>query len=103
MVIHQPFDESGRPKSGYSGRVYLGSDTAANDDARRFAAETKKLRDIIVRVEDNDQLFGDAAGQAFPLAAGEWMGLTRVDVSTLYFRNRAAGQNGTVHIIGVED
>jgi len=54
-------------------------------------------------VEDNDQLFGDAAGQTFPLAAGEWMGFTKVDVSTLYFRNRTAGQNGTVRIIGVED
>ncbi len=102
-MSQQPFDESGRPKSGYSGIVYVGSDTAANDSTRRFAAETRKLRDIIVRVEDNDQLFGDAASQTFLLAAGEWMGFTMVDVSTLYFRNRTAGQNGTVHIIGTED
>ena len=99
----EPFDESGRPKSGYSGSVYVGSDTATDDTARRFAAAEKKLRDVIVKVEDNDQLFGTAAGQTFPIAAGEWMGFTKVDVSAFYFKNKTAGLNGTVHIIGVED
>ena len=101
--MEEPFDESGRPKSGYSGSVYVSSDTAASDAARRFAATEKKLRDVIVKVEDNDQLFGTAAGQTFPVASGEWMGFTKVDVSALYFKNKTAGQNGTVHIIGVED
>ena len=101
--MFEPFDESGRPKSGYSGSVYVGSDTATDDTARRFAAAEKKLRDVIVKVEDNDQLFGTAAGQTFPTAAGEWMGFTKVDVSILYFKNKTAGLNGTVHIIGVED
>jgi len=101
--MEEPFDESGRPKSGYSGSVYVNSDTAASDAARRFAATEKKLRDVIVKVEDNDQLFGTAAGQTFPVAAGEWMGFTKVDASALYFKNKTAGQNGTAHIIGVED
>ena len=99
----EPFDESGRPKSGYSGSVYVGSDTAAGDGIRCFAATEKKLRDVIVRVEDNDQLFGTDSAQTFTVAAGEWMGFTKVDVSTLCFKNRTAGLNGTVHIIGVED
>ncbi len=102
-MSQEPFDESGRPKSGYSGSVYVNSDTATDDTARRFVAAEKKLRDVIVKVEDNDQLFGTAAGQTFPVAAGEWMGFTKVDVSALYFKNKTAGLNGTVHIIGVED
>ncbi|MCK4698040.1 MAG: hypothetical protein KAT53_07040, partial [Dehalococcoidia bacterium] len=88
---------------GYSGSVYVNSDTAADDTARRFATAEKKLRDVIVKVEDNDQLFGTASAQTFPVAAGEWMGFTKVDVSALYFKNKTAGLNGTVHIIGVED
>ena len=102
-MSQEPFDESGRPKSGYSGSVYVNSDTAADDTARRFATAEKKLRDVIVKVEDNDQLFGTASAQTFPVAAGEWMGFTKVDVSALYFKNKTAGLNGTVHIIGVED
>ena len=30
------------------------------------------------------------------------MGFTKVDISTLYFKNDVAGENGVVHIIGVE-
>ena len=97
------FDASGRPKSGYSGKVYVKSDTAAADTARHFETSSKFLRDVIISVKTNNQLFGDASGQTFPLAAGESMGFTLVDISTLYFKNASAGQNGTVHIIGVED
>ena len=100
---HEPFDQSGRPKTGYSGKVYVKSDTAASDTARRFEAAERKLRDVVIRVEGYGQVFGTAAEQTFPVEAGEWMGLTSLDLGTLYFKNAAAGQNGTVHIIGVED
>lgn len=97
------FDSSGRRLSGYSGIVYVKSDTATGDSARRFETSQKRLRDVVIRVKTNDQLFGDSDGQTFPLAAGESMGFTLVDISTVYFKNAAAGQNGVVHIIGTED
>ncbi|MFO8143932.1 MAG: hypothetical protein R6T78_04590 [Dehalococcoidales bacterium] len=97
------FDDSGRPKPGYGGGVYHNHNTGSSDAARRFETAEKKLRDVIVRVEDYGQLFGDESGQDFPVGAGEWLGFTQVDVSTLYFRNSGSGENGTVHIIGVED
>jgi hypothetical protein len=86
-----------------SGAVYVNSDTATNDNPRHFEATSRKLAWAVISVETNDQLFGNAAGQAFPLAAAGTMGIGRVDLSTLYFRNRNAGQNGTVYILGVED
>jgi len=103
LMSQELFDVSGRPKSGYGGRIYHGHDTASSDDARRFETSEKKLRDVIIRAEDFGQVLGDESGQDFPLEAGEWLGFTQVDVSTLYFRNRSAGENGTVRIIGVED
>ena len=102
-MSQEVFDGSGRPKSGYGGRVYHNHNTASSDAARRFETSEKKLRDVVIRVEDYGQLMGDESGQEFPVGAGEWVGFTQVDVSTLYFKNRSAGENGTVRIIGVED
>ena len=88
---------------GFSGAVYENENTATDDNARRFETSSKKLRDVIIQVVTNDQLFGNAANQRYEVAAGEAIGFTQVDLSTLYFKNAAAGQNGTVNILGVED
>lgn len=85
----------------FSGVVYENEDAATSDAARRFETASKKLRDIVIQVETNDQLFGNAANQRFKVTAGSSLGFTQVDLSTLYFKNAAAGQNGTVRIIGV--
>jgi len=97
------FDSEGRPKSGFTGNVYVNSDTATADTARRFETTKKLLRDVVIRVRTKNQLFGDADGQTFPLDAGEGMGFVLVDISTLYFKNAVAGENGTVYILGTED
>jgi len=86
-----------------NGTVYVNSDTATNDDPRRLEVTSRKLAWAVISVETNDQLFGNADGQVFPLAAAGTMGIGRVDLSTLYFKNRTAGQNGTIYILGVED
>lgn len=86
---------------GFGGVVYENEDAAASDAARRFETASKKLRDIVIQVETNDQLFGNAANQRFKVTAGSSLGFTQVDLSTLYFKNATAGQNGTVRIIGV--
>ena len=86
----------------FSGAVYSNSDTAATDAARRFETTSKKLRSVLIQVTTNAQLFGDSSNQYISVAAGGSWGLSEVDISTLYFKNETAGQNGTVNIIGTE-
>lgn len=85
------------------GGVYENQNIAVADTARRFATTTTRLRDVVIQVSGNAQLFGNAANQRYQVDAGRWVGFTRVDVSTLYFKNAVAGANGTVNIIGVEE
>jgi len=87
----------------FSGDTYVNSDTATVDTARRFESEETKLADFIVVVKTKGQLFGDVSGQTYPVAADDTFGLTKVDISTLYFKNAIAGENGTVHILGVRE
>lgn len=87
----------------YSGAIYRKQDVATVDTARRFETVAKKLRDIVIYISVNDQLFGDSANQTFLVSAGRYFGFTKVDISTLYFKNATAGQNGTIDIIGVLD
>jgi hypothetical protein len=90
-------------ETSYSGTVYAKSDTATADSARRFETSAKKLRDVIITVKTYAQLFGGLAGQTYPVAADETFSITQIDISTLYFKNATAGQNGTVHILAVND
>jgi len=90
-------------KAFYGGEVYVNSDIATADTARRFETSSKKLKDIIIIVKTHDQLFGDSSGQTYPVGAGETFGITQIDISTLYFKNATAGQNGVVHILAVEN
>ncbi len=85
----------------FGGAVYTKVDTAAVDTARRFETTSKKLRDVIIQVATYAQLFGDSAEQAYSVGVGDTLGFTKVDISTLYFKNSAAGQNGVVRILAV--
>ena len=87
----------------FSGNVYSNADTATDDNPRRFEESEKKLNDIIIYVSGHGQLFGDYYSQEFFVAAGGSLGFTKVDISTLYFRNASAGQNGTVYMLGTEE
>lgn len=87
----------------FGGAVYENEDIATGDTARRFETTSKKLRDVIIQVKTQNQLFGNSNNQRYEVAAGEAIGFTQVDISTLYFKNATAGQNGTVRILGVEE
>jgi hypothetical protein len=87
----------------FGGAIYVNSNTATDDSARRFETSSKKLRDVIILVESNGQLFGDDSSQVYPVDPDETIGFTRVDISTLNFKNASAGANGTVYILGVEE
>lgn len=99
--------QTGRDMGAYGmpflGSVYVNQDTAAADAARRFEATTKKLRDVLIKVTTNAQLFGDSSNQYLEITAGGSFAISQIDISTLYFKNATAGQNGIVTILGVND
>lgn len=87
----------------FSGATYVNSNTATTDAARRFETAEKMLRDVLIQVATKTQLFGDSANQTFPVVHGDRFRITQIDISTLYFKNAVAGENGIVHILAVED
>jgi hypothetical protein len=84
------------------GDVYRNTATMANDNATRFETSEYKLRYAKISVTTNDIKFGDSSTQDFIVAADTSVELAMFDLSTLYFKNSSAGQNGTVNIIGIE-
>ncbi len=84
----------------FPGTPYSNTDTAVNDDARRFEAAELKLRDVVIKVTDNNQLLGDVTAQNFELAAGGSIGISFLDLSLFYFRNATPGSDGTVSVFG---
>ncbi|MDD5615251.1 MAG: hypothetical protein PHH85_03535 [Candidatus Methanoperedens sp.] len=93
----------GKTGVDYSGSFYHKVDTAAADAARRMETASLKLRDCIIECETNDQLLGDAAAQGSVMAAGTSRGYSSIDLSTLYFKNKTAGLNGTIRVTGVRE
>ena len=87
----------------FSGKAYGNQDTAGADTARRFVAAEKRLRDVVIQVATYAQLFGDATSQTYSVGAGDTIGFTQLELSTLYFKNSTAGQNGVVRILAVEE
>lgn len=85
----------------FTSATYVNKDIATGDAARRFETTSLYLKDFVILVQTKAQLFGDSSGQTYPVGIGESIGLSGIDISTLYFKNATAGQNGTVHILGV--
>jgi hypothetical protein len=87
----------------FGGAVYRNSDVAVADTARRFETTAKKLRNVTILVSGKAQLFGTSTTQDYPVNPGDTLSYDYIDISTLYFKNAAAGENGTVYILGVEE
>ncbi len=85
------------------GNTYSKTMTMANDSATRFESSVKTLRDVIIIVETNPMLLGSTGTEVFTVAAGSSVGWGKVDISTLYFKNAGAGNNGKITILGVAD
>ena len=86
-----------------AGTAYCKTDTAASDAARRFETAEKKIMNASIQVTTNSQLFGQVDGILYQIDPGDTKSLGNIDISTLYFKNATAGQNGTVTILGVEE
>lgn len=85
------------------GDVYSKTMTMSDDNATRFETSEKSLRDVVILVETNDMLLGSTGVEVFTVAAGASTGWEKVDISTLYFKNAGAGNNGTISILAVAD
>lgn len=96
-------DRLGRSIKSGAGVIYVNTDTATDDTARRFTTSRLYLEDVVIVVEDAGQSFGDSSSQTYPVGEGDTVGFGHVDLSTLYFKNTTPGDNGTVNILGVQD
>jgi hypothetical protein len=93
----------GQVKDSFGGNAYSKTMTMTDDNATRFETTTKKLRDVIIIVTTNNMLLGETGTEVYPVDADDTIGFTKVDISTLYFKNASAGSNGTITILGVEE
>ncbi len=101
-------DEQGNEQSfekllGFSGKIYSKTMTMTDDNVTRFETEPKKLLDIVILVETNPMLLGQAEIEVFTVVIDASVGFTKVDISTLYFKNAGAGDNGKITILAVEE
>ena len=85
------------------GDVYSKTMTMSDDAATRFETVEKSLRDVVILVETNPMLLGKTGVEVFPMAINDSIGWGKVDISTLYFKNAGAGNNGKITILGVAD
>ena len=88
---------------GFGGNVYSKTMTMTDDNPTRFEAAAKKLRDIVIIVKTHPMLLGETGVVVYPVGVNETIGWTKVDISTLYFQNANAGDNGVITILGVEE
>lgn len=89
--------------SQFGGNVYSKTMTMTDDNPTRFETTAKKLRDIVIIVKTHPMLLGETGVEVYPVGADETVGFTKVDISTLYFKNAGAGNNGVISILGVEE
>ncbi len=95
-------DEDGKISQSV-GNIYENEKTMADNNATRFSTTSLKLKYAKIVVSTKAMVFGDASNQRFNVAADGYFELAKVDISTLYFKNAAAGENGKVNIIGVTE
>lgn len=86
----------------FNGDAYSLQYTASDDSAHPLLSESKKLADVVIRCSGNAALIGDNNNQYFQLNVGDILGITKIDISTLYVKNASAGQNTTITLFGVE-
>ena len=84
------------------GTLDQASATASNDSTFRLTTTSTVLRDVLIQVLSNDAYMGDSTAQEIELNVGDVVGFTHpVDVSTIYFKNRNAGQNTKIVMQGI--
>lgn len=87
----------------FGGNVYSKTMTMTDDNPTRFEAASKLLRDIVIIVKTHPMLLGETGVVVYPVGVNEAVGFTKVDISTLWFQNANAGDNGVISILGTEE
>lgn len=82
------------------GITYENEAVMTDDNPKRFHEKTVVVSDLLVRVSQNDMVFGNENNQRFVVAAGDVFSIRECDLSTLCFRNKTNGSNGQVNVIG---
>lgn len=93
---------TGCPKKA-GGVIYSKTMTMSDDNSTRFETSAKSLKDVVILVETNPVLLGATGVEVVTVVAGGSIGFTNVEISTLYFKNASAGNNGKISILGVEN
>ncbi len=97
---------NGRPLEqllSYSGKIYSKTLTMTNDLSARFETTPKKLNDVVIAVATQSMKLGSFDNEVYTVTAGSTVGFTKVEISTLFFKNATAGLNGAISILGVEE
>jgi len=87
----------------FRGNVYSKTMTMTDDNPTRFTTSSRKLLDVVIIVETYAMLVGMSGDVVYPVGADDTLGFTKVDISTLYFKNATAGEDGKISILGVEE
>ncbi len=81
--------------------VYSKTMTMADDLPTRFETSKKVLKSAYIQVATQDMKLGGIAGQNYTqTTTATPIVLNDLDISKLYFKNKTAGQNGVINIIG---
>lgn len=60
------------------------------------------LRECDIQIQDENVYYGDKANQNMELSAGDIVSYqTPVHIEDLYFKNRTAGSNATIVVVGI--
>lgn len=103
IVVNRHGEEVTMDSALFSGIVYSKTLTMTDDNATRFESTSKKLRDVVILVETYAMLLGKKGSEVYPAGANDTIGFTQIDIGTLFFKNAAAGSNGKITILGVEE
>jgi len=87
----------------FSGETYSKQMTMTTDAATRFEVATRRLRDCVIKVTSNAMLLGRESDVVYPKGVNGTVGFTQIDISTLYFKNATAGNNGVISILATEE
>lgn len=98
-VKEQAMGKKKRKRELFFGAVYENED-AGDNTAHRFEQEHLLLNDVVIQVSINPVKFGSAKFQRFEIPADGSISFEKVDISTLFFKNKTAGLNGVTNIIG---
>lgn len=86
----------------FSGDAYSNTMTMANDNPTKFEVDDVMLLDVIIIVETYAMLLGKYDAVVYPVGANDTLGFTKLNLSTLYFKNATAGENGKISILAVK-